>query len=709
MRWPRRQLPALTWLQVEFDRDLDADQVRNLLLSVVTDASLGRVIFEAVKTERTVIYRIGTTSPHRVSTLLASLLPTVTVQEMQRSVAPSGSAWVVRSNTRRRSLRIDEPEAITQRLLGSLAFQGSIYQLVVGRRLTPRAVPAQLEGLRSESWTGAAFEALAFGSGRIDPEARRALALKQAEAGAEVSMRLLLPEGSARSTSAVSAFRASVRSLQAPGVHLRLSRERWSIAREARAGRQHIALNTSEMSAVTGWPLGELSYPGIDRSGSRVLPAQTSAANERVVGRAVHPATPVDIGLPARDGLRHLWALGPTGVGKSTLLEHLALQDIEDGRGVVVIDPKGDLVDGLLSRASPSGLDRVVVMDPTRTDHVVGFNPLIGTSGVELVADGVLHVLHSLNKDSWGPRTQDVLHASLLTLAESDQPSLVAVPQLLGDSRFRREMTRRTSPVLRSFWSWYEALSDAERASVTAPVLNKIRPFTLRSSLRAMLGQTTPRFDIASVFSEHRVLLVPLRKGQLGAETANLLGSLLLARLWQAAQARSIVAPERRHPVFAYLDEFQDYLRLPTDFADVLAQSRGLGLGLILAHQHLAQLDTDTRAAVSANAQSRVTFRLGTDDAKKLASSSPQLEAVDFTSLRAFSAYADLLNGGQRTGWTSIKTSPPRLARRDHHATAAVLAERFGVSPGTVDESLFGSVRHEPTDEPIGFRTRGES
>ena len=139
MRWPRRQLPALTWLQVEFDRDLDADQVRNLLLSVVTDASLGRVIFEAVKTERTVIYRIGTTSPHRVSTLLASLLPTVTVQEMQRSVAPSGSAWVARSNTRRRSLRIDEPEAITQRLLGSLAFQGSIYQLVVGRRLTPRA------------------------------------------------------------------------------------------------------------------------------------------------------------------------------------------------------------------------------------------------------------------------------------------------------------------------------------------------------------------------------------------------------------------------------------------------------------------------------------------------------------------------------------------------------------------------------------------
>lgn len=705
---------ALCWLGIRFDRSLDVTDAHRLLLSLISSSSQGLLVFETVWSNRTVSYRVGSTRPGQVKRLVDTFLPGVTVTEVERALPATGRAWAMRSSTRRRSLEVSDPEAVTHRLLGALAIDGAVYQVVVGRRLRPNAVPSKLEGFHSETWSGAALEAAWFGTRRIDTETRRAMAAKQGEPGADVNVRLLIPGDHARSVG-VAGFASAVRSLEAPSLHLGTVPERWGRARAASASGKRMPLNASELTAVLGWPFGDRTYRGLDRSGSRVLPVASGAVG-RIVGRGVHPASQVEVGLSAIDALRHLWVFGPTGVGKSTLLEHLALQDIEAGRGVVVIDPKGDLVDGLLARISAAHLDRIVLLDPARSDHIVGFNPLVDrstpfrSSSAELAADGVLHVLRSLNSDSWGPRTSDIIHSCLLTLARSSYPTLVAIPQLLTDERFRRSLTgSQLSPALRSFWIWYDAMGSAEQASVIAPVMNKIRPFTMRSSLRAMLGQTKPAFDPNTIFTERKVLLVPLRKGQIGSESANLLGSLLMARLWQLAQGRTAISPERRHPVFAYLDEFQDYLRLPTDFTDVLAQSRGLGLGLVLAHQHLAQLKPEVRAAVSANAQSKIMFRLGVEDANVIARSADGLDAVDFSSLRAYSAYANLLTGGQQSGWGSIRTLPPRQEQRRHEPLATKLSKRWGVEPAQVDAALYGSSTDVSLDEPIGTRKRGPS
>lgn len=702
----------LSWLSVDFDRSLAVDDAKRLVVSLLAASSLRTVVFEVEYRNKVCVYRVGSTQPDRARTLLEVFVPGVTVQRVVRQIDERGSAWTVRSNTRRRTLDVDQHEAITHRLLGALAVDGAIHQVVIGRRLRPTSVPTEASGFQAENMLSVITEAVWSGSRRFDSELRRAMADKQAEPGADVWMRLLVPGDRKRSVGAVSNYSAALRSVESPGVRLRLQRENWGIARSAKPGWiRRLSLNASELTGVLGWPYGDRTYKGIDRTGSRLLPTATGDA-DRILGRGAHPASKTKVGLSAKDGLRHLWAMGPTGVGKSTLLENLALQDIAAGRGVVVIDPKGDLVEGILSRARPTDLDRIVVLDAARTDHVVGFNPLaVPASDAELAVDGVLHVMRSLNADSWGPRTQDILHAGLLTLTRSDKATLVALPQLLLDERFRRNIVgSHLSPALRSFWTWYEDLSTGERSNVIAPVLNKIRPFTMRTSLRAMLGQTRPAFDMNTVFTERKVLLVPLRKGQIGSETANLLGSMIMARLWQLTQGRASIPAERRHEVFAYLDEFQEYLRLPTDFSEVLTQSRGLGLGLVLAHQHLKQLNGVVKAAVSANAQSSVMFRLGDGDANEIARPVRDLDATDFASLPAYSAYCKVLVDGEQCGYGSITTLPPRTPVRSAKRVADKLAQRWGADPAVVDAQLYGTSNDdEASDAPIGIKKRSQS
>ena len=190
---------------------------------------------------------------------------------------------------------------------------------------------------------------------------------KQSEAGAEVSMRLIVPGARERALTVLPGYSAAARSLEAPGLRLRLKPDSLAKAQSGRPGGKRLSLNAAELTSVLAWPFGERSYDGLDRTGSRLL-AVSSQSGSRTIGRGMHPASRIDVGVSARNGLRHAWAMGPTGVGKSTLLENMALRDIEDGRGVVVIDPKGDLVDGILSRVRHSELERVVVLDAARSD-----------------------------------------------------------------------------------------------------------------------------------------------------------------------------------------------------------------------------------------------------------------------------------------------------------------------------------------------------
>ncbi len=702
-----------SWFQLQWPRELDEDSVLAMLRHLSALRRPPVVVFEAEGRGRRVHHRIGVPKADtaRTTHVIAAYLPDVLLEPVERRSAELHHGVELRLGTRERALRTAGAEEIGRAVSAGLtsAAEGTIVQLVIGPRLKAHYVPASTQGLPSNAQL---LKRAVSGNPPIDARSRTALQDKMGDHGFRAVMRIgtSIPDPKP-AKSALRAVIGGLRVAEAPGVHLRVRRIRESDLSTAAVPRHwSLALNVGELVGLLVWPIGDAEYPGIRRMGSRRLPVPQAAAwKGRVIGRGNHPGTLRPVAQSASDALTHTWCIGPTGVGKSTLLARLALDDIRAGRGVVVIEPKGDLVADILGRIPKEREQDVVVIDPTDDTAVVGVNPLVG-GPPELVSDQVLAVFRGLYGDYLGPRTTDVLAAALLTIARSASPTLVALPLLLSDQRFRRNLTigLHGDIALGPFWAWFESLSDAERNQVVAPVMNKVRPFLLRQSVRRVLGQVTPRFDISSVFTERKILLVPLSSGQMGDATS-LIGSLLVARLWQAVQGRSRIDPKRRYPVSVLVDEFQTFLHLPTDLADVLAQARGLGLGLTLAHQHLAQLTPDVRAAVLANARSKVCFRLSAEDATIVAKSTHQLEARDFQSLGRYEVYASLMSGGESQPFCSATTDPLDRPITTPARVRALSREQYASTVENVDaelRALWQSAAAEDRGGAIGQRTR---
>jgi type IV secretory pathway TraG/TraD family ATPase VirD4 len=404
------------------------------------------------------------------------------------------------------------------------------------------------------------------------------------------------------------------------------------------------------------------------------------------------------VALRPKDRLMHSYVLGPSGVGKSTLLANMALQDIAAGYGTVVIDPKNDLINDLLARIPEQRRDDIILLDAANTRRPVGFNPMRvhgDEHARELAAETTVHILRTIFKDFWGPRTDDILRAALFTLVAVPAPNgahftMAEVPELLVNPALRRYVLRspRLDERWRAYWQEYDAKGEAEQLNMIGSVLNKLRAFTHRTSLRLVLGQSTG-IDITEVFTRRKVLLVPLSEGQIGTEAASLLGSLLVGALWHATLQRASIPAERRRPVFAYLDEFQSIVRVSDDLADMLAKARGLGLGLTLAHQYIKQVPEQIRAAVLGTARSQVFFQCDYDDAQLVGKRlSPILTADDLTGLPAYQVAARLAVDGATHAPVTVRTFPLPPAVRDPAVLRRELAERHGVERAEVEAAL---------------------
>ncbi|MDP3630560.1 MAG: type IV secretion system DNA-binding domain-containing protein [Actinomycetota bacterium] len=465
-----------------------------------------------------------------------------------------------------------------------------------------------------------------------------------------------------------------------------------------------------------GWPLGDGTLPGIDSVHPKVLaPPQGSKGSNRPFAISSAAGETIRLGISAQDSLQHTVLLGPTGSGKSNAMLSLIMADIEAGRGVLVIDPKSDLTTEILARVPENRRGDIVVIDPA-DKCPVGLNPLVSKrQNPALIADGILAVFKELYADSWGPRTQDIMTGALLTLAQTPNSTLVWLPSLLTDPRFRHKLTKQLSdPIgLEPFWNGFEAMSPGQRDQAIAPVLNKLRQFLLRPALRAVLGQTEPLFDMGDLFTQRKIVLVSLNKGLIGSEGARLLGSLVVAQLWPLILSRAALPPERRHIVSVFIDEVQDYLTLPTDLADALSQARGLGVGFTLAHQYRNQLPAGLRSGVDANARNKIVFGLNAGDAHDMAAMAPELDVTDFMLLPRFGVYAQLMNGGHTTGWISGKTTPasPVIANPEH--MRAQSATTYGRSAAEVEARVIEAIglrgEAEPKCEPneaVGRRLR---
>jgi hypothetical protein len=501
----------------------------------------------------------------------------------------------------------------------------------------------------------------------------------------------------------------------APGVSFRV---RWlptgmaaaRIARRHRGGWTSL-LNSKELAAFLGIPIGDVQLPGVTLGTARQLaPPSDLPRRGRVIGRSTFPGAERLLALSVPDSLRHLHVIGPTGTGKSTLLLNLIAGDMAAGRTVVVVDPKGDLVADVLDRVPPERVGDVILLDPTDAERPAGFNLLAGAAQApELVTDQVVSIFHHLYSAFWGPRTDDILRAALLTLAVEPGMTLVEVPLLLTDEGFRRRMVATVDdPVaLEPFWGWYEAMSPAERAQAIGPVLNKLRTFLLRRRLRNVIGQAESTFALEAVLAERKILLVSLSKGLLGDDAAALLGSAVIARLWHAVQGRAALPPSARTPVFCHIDEFQDYLKLPTSLADVLAQARAYGFGLTLAHQHLGQLPPLVRTAVLANARTKVVFQTAAADAQTLAREfAPHLTAADLQALGPYEAVVSAAAGNRVLPPASLVTLPAGEPSGQASTARALSRQRYGRDRADVERGMRDRLERRPVAGGVKRRRR---
>jgi hypothetical protein len=461
-----------------------------------------------------------------------------------------------------------------------------------------------------------------------------------------------------------------------------------------------VVLNTRELAGLLGFPLDDVKAPGLTVGGSRQLPPPPDmprkglvVANANYSGMRNRP-----LALTRADLLHHLWLLGPTGTGKSTDIASLVIQAARFGDGIFAEDPKADLCEEIMARLPEDRVKDVLHLNPAATDQPIGYNILQSAGDEharELVVDDVVRIFGEVWKSSFGPRTADVLRNALLTLTATKAPdgsafTLAEVAPLLENPSFRRFVTAQPSvpESVRSFWTVFDVMSQGERGQTIGPSLNKLRALTTRTSLRLILGQSRG-LDVADVFTERRILLVSLNKGIVGTETAQLLGALLVTGLQSAALKRAAIPKEARRPAWAFLDEFQDVLRMGDGLADGLAQARALGLGYVLANQYLGQLPPAMQAAVLGTVRSSIVFQLDHDDARTLERRfSPLLTTEDLMGLGRYEIAARLCVDGQTRPPVTGETLALEEPIRDAFALTQTSRERYGTPRADVEAAL---------------------
>ncbi len=683
----KRNPQNLRWRELEWRRPFVIEAVWELLIHLAALSPRGVLIWEARCTKGCVRYQLGA-EPKFWS-------------KIEAAIKPHGNIhfYDVEARTRRpvcqaRHLKITQPlmalntnttlSTIRAGLAAMAAVRDgeeSVLQIVLGGAYAPSALPAKMPD-PSATW----LQRVLGDVGPASPESRSSLRDKSGQHGFQSLVRIGIT--GTDNTDYLAGIHGALKTLESAGVRIHAYPDRPDRINLAHVPLHFpLRLSVKELANFLLLPAGEEELAGSEGLHPKQLltpdwyKPPVSSVHERAFAMSMHRQAPQKLSISPQDSLLHSIIMGPTGSGKSTAMLHLVMADIQAGRSILVIDPKADLVTDILERIPEERANDVVVLDAS-DPMPVGFNPFAfkGYKNKALIADAVLAVLKEIFSENWGIRSQDILSGALLTLAEIEGASLLWLPALLTDESFRRKITAQVTDRigLKPFWEHFESLRDSERRQEIAPVLNKMRQFLFRPGLRNVLGQANPKFNLTDMFHHRRIVLVPLNKSLVGAESARLLGSLIVGLTFTLALSRASISPERRHIVGVYLDEFQDFVALPTDLADALAQARGLGVSLHLAHQYREQLPPSIRAAVDANANNKIVFGLNSFDAKDMAAMAPELTAQDFMSLPRYQVYSTFHQNGRCTGWVQGQTSPMPPSLRPAAELRALSMTRYG-------------------------------
>lgn len=722
MRWRNR---PLVWRQVWWPRPFTPDQAAELVERIAADRNLGEVVLEARAQSGHISYYLATHSAHiaQIEHVILNLVPGARLTEPRaHHIGRLTVAGHLKVSHPSLALSVDRVTSTTRAVMAGLAAATSkdelvVLQVIIGGRLAPRFVRPDVSN-PTDTW----FDLLRVGARPANADTRTSLKNRSGSHGAKLTIRVGATASTlGRTRELIMSVLGGLRVAQAAGVRINLVRESPAkLIGVTTPWRWPLRLSCRELIPLFGWPIesdDDAVLPGQPNRHPKLLPPpRTLQVADRPFAETTAPGVDVQFGISAPDTLQHTILLGPTASGKSTAMLSMILDAIRSGRGVLVIDPKSDLVNDVLARIPENRVEDVVVIDPT-DPRPVGLNPLTADrKNPALTADSLLAVFRDLSGDSWGPRTQDVLASALLTLSRVPGATLPMLPSLLTDDAFRKRILRHVDDELGlgSFWSSYDAISPALKAQVIAPTMSRLRQFLLRPQLRAVLGQSDPAFNLSDLFTHRRIVLISLNRGQLGTESARLLGSLVVSQLWPLILRRAGLPPERRHVVNVFIDEVQDYLSLPTDLEDALSQARSLGVGFTLAHQYRRQLPAGLRAGVDANARNKIIFGLNGEDAAEMAKQAPELDSEDFQYLGRFSIYTNLMQQGHSTGWFSARTLPPEPPTQSPAELRARSSTRYGRDANEVDRAVLDIVGREQqtkTQRPedgIGRRRRSE-
>lgn len=412
------------------------------------------------------------------------------------------------------------------------------------------------------------------------------------------------------------------------------------------------------------------------------------------LGKTASHSQGLVFGIKQEDRRHHIYVVGQTGTGKSTLLKNMAIGDIRQGRGLCIVDPHGELVESVLNFIPSRRTNEVVYFNPSDTEYPVGLNILEAESESErnLVASSLISIFKHLWKDFWGPRLEHVFVNAILALMDTPDSTLLGVYRMLADDDFRAQVVERVKdPVVKLFWKEdFEKYPPQFKKEVASPIQNKIGQLLTSGYVRNIVGQAKSTIDLRFMMDNRRVLLVNLAKGRIGEDKANLLGSVLVTKLYLAALERQDTAEELRQDFHLYVDEFQNF---STDvFPSILSESRKYRLNLVLAHQYLHQLAESVKHAVFGNVGTLISFRVGGFDAGELAEEfGPDFDRSDLIHAENYRYCIKLMIDGKRSRPFTAETLPPPRPKGDEAQAETVVRisrERFASKREDVEKAV---------------------
>ncbi len=404
----------------------------------------------------------------------------------------------------------------------------------------------------------------------------------------------------------------------------------------------------------------------------------------------------VPFGIKAKDRTRHVYVIGKTGMGKSTLLENMAIQDIQNGEGLAFIDPHGKTAEYLLDFVPEHRIKDVVYFAPFDLDNPIAFNVMedVGPDKRHLVVAGLMSAFEKIWIDAWSARMAYILQNTLHALLEYPGATLLGVNKMLTDKEYRKKVVDNVSdPTVKSFWTEeFAKYTDRFAAEATPAIQNKVGQFTSNPLIRNIIGQPKSSFDIRKIMDEKKILIINLSKGLVGENNANLLGSMLVTKIYLAAMSRADVSEKsmvRLPNFYLYVDEFQSFAN--KSFADILSEARKYKLNLTIAHQYIEQMEEEVRDAVFGNVGTTIAFRVGAFDADVLEKEfAPVFLAEDLVNLGFAQVYLKLMIDGVGSQPFSAKTMGP-IAKPPSSYKRLILAssrEQFASPRASVESAI---------------------